>query len=81
MEGVLLRFIATIILGVFMLVGLSVVASAQAAPTSERMAATVMTVWKDAVTSDPTKPEKWNYEQGVLLKGIEGVWLRTGDGR
>src|ERR1700750_1418194 len=81
MEGVLLRFTATIILALFVLAGLSAAARAQAAPTSERMAATVMTVWKDAVTSDPSKPEKWNYEQGVLLKGMEGVWLRTGDGR
>ncbi len=46
---------------------------------SERMAATVMTLWKDA--GETTKPGKWSYEQGVLLKGIEGVWLNTGDGR
>lgn len=81
MGGVLLRFTATIILALFTLAGLSATARAQVAPTSERMALTVMTIWKDAVTSDPSKPEKWNYEQGVLLKGMEGVWLKTGDGR
>jgi unsaturated rhamnogalacturonyl hydrolase len=53
----------------------------QAAPLSEGMARTAMTRWKDAVVTEPNKPVKWNYEQGVLLKGMEGVWLRTGDGR
>ncbi|MFL6337360.1 MAG: glycoside hydrolase family 88 protein [Pyrinomonadaceae bacterium] len=51
------------------------------APVSERMATTVMTVWKDSMSSDPTRPERWGYERGVLLKGIEAVWLNTGDGR
>lgn len=56
-------------------------ARAQApAPVSERMASTVMTVWKDSVSSDPSR-ERWGYEQGVLLKGVEAVWLNTGDGR
>jgi unsaturated rhamnogalacturonyl hydrolase len=45
------------------------------------MTATVMTTWKDVVAADPSKPAKWTYEQGVLLKGVEGVWLNTGDGR
>jgi unsaturated rhamnogalacturonyl hydrolase len=52
-----------------------------ASPVSERMAATVMTTWKDPLVTDPEKPLKWSYEQGVLLKGMEGVWLSTGDGR
>lgn len=51
-----------------------------AAPVSERMATTVMTVWKDG-TGDPSRPDKWTYEQGVLLTGMEAVWLNTGDGR
>ena len=76
-----MKFSATIILAVFVMLGLSVGVRAQSAPLSERMATTVMTVWKDSVTTDPSKPEKWNYEQGVLLKGMEGVWLNTGDGR
>ncbi|MBD0373790.1 MAG: glycoside hydrolase family 88 protein [Pyrinomonadaceae bacterium] len=45
------------------------------------MAATAMAHWKDSLTSEPDKPLKWSYEQGVLLKGMEGVWLSTGDGR
>ena len=48
---------------------------------SERVAASVLTRWKEALTTEPGKPAKWNYDQGLLLKGIEGVWFRTGDGR
>ncbi|MET0650612.1 MAG: glycoside hydrolase family 88 protein, partial [Pyrinomonadaceae bacterium] len=51
------------------------------APLSERMAATVMTTWKDSIKSDPERPDRWTYEQGVTLTGIEAVWLNTGDGR
>jgi unsaturated rhamnogalacturonyl hydrolase len=29
----------------------------------------------------PGAPQKWNYDQGVVLKGMEGIWLQTGDGR
>lgn len=46
-------------------------------PYSQRMAQTVMTIWKDSL---PTG-DKWTYDQGVILKGIEGVWQQTGDGK
>jgi unsaturated rhamnogalacturonyl hydrolase len=51
------------------------------APLSRRMATTVMTLWPEAVKGDPTRPDKWTYEQGVALTGVEAVWLNTGDGR
>jgi unsaturated rhamnogalacturonyl hydrolase len=63
-----------------MFAGLAAGARGQTAPLSERMATTVMTVWKDAV-KEPDRPDKWTYEQGVLLTGMEAVWLNTGDGR
>jgi len=44
-------------------------------PYSQRMAHTVMTLWRDSL---PTG-DRWNYDQGVILKGIEGVWRQTGD--
>ena len=47
---------------------------------SERMAATVMTIWKDSLSTDG-KPAKWTYDQGVILKGMEGLWYATGDGK
>src|SRR5215813_11480115 len=48
---------------------------------SERMAATVMKLWKDSWSSDPERPERWSYEQGVALKGMENVWLNSADGK
>jgi unsaturated rhamnogalacturonyl hydrolase len=48
---------------------------AQEIPLSQRMAATAMTLWKDSLPSG-----KWNYDQGVVLKGIENVWMQTGNG-
>lgn len=44
---------------------------------SEQMAATIMNTWKDS-TSLPTK---WSYDQGVVLKGIEGLWYSTANGK
>ncbi|MBV9987242.1 MAG: glycoside hydrolase family 88 protein [Chitinophagaceae bacterium] len=55
--------------------------SLSAQSPAEKMAATVMTIWKDSLFSDPSKPAKWTYDQAVILKGIEGLWLRTGDAR
>jgi unsaturated rhamnogalacturonyl hydrolase len=57
-------------------------AQAQATPLSERAAASVLTLWNQGAATEPGKPAaKWSYDQGVLLKGVEGVWLSTGDGR
>ena len=53
--------------------------SLQAQSYAEKMATTVMTVWKDSLFMDPSRPARWTYDQGVILKGIEGLWLRTGD--
>jgi unsaturated rhamnogalacturonyl hydrolase len=73
---------AKLIVALFIFTACSVAARGQAAaPVSERMAKTVMAVWKDNIASDPTRPDKWAYEQGVLLTGMEAVWLNTGDGR
>ena len=47
--------------------------NAQDQPWSQRMAGTAMKLWAD------TSSARWTYEQGVVLKGIEGVWLQTGD--
>lgn len=49
-------------------------------PMSEQMAATVMSLWKDSFALDG-KPARWTYDMGVILKGFEGIWQRTGDQR
>lgn len=47
---------------------------------AEAMAQTAMHLWKDSFAlEEPHKPVKWSYDLGVILKGIEGVWLSTGD--
>jgi unsaturated rhamnogalacturonyl hydrolase len=50
--------------------------NAQEKPLSQQMTATAMTLWKDTLPSG-----KWTYDQGVILKGVEGVWMQTGDGK
>ena len=47
---------------------------------SEKMAATVMHIWKDSVVMQPGKPVKWAYDEGVVLEGLTTIWRRTGKG-
>ena len=44
---------------------------------SEEIARTVMTRWKDSWERQPGRTEKWSYDQGVVLKGLEGLLLNT----
>ena len=80
-EKLLLSSIATSLLFSFLLLSGMSPAHAQGAPLSEQMASTVMTRWKDSWEIQPGRSEKWSYDQGVVLKGIEGVWLNTADGK
>jgi unsaturated rhamnogalacturonyl hydrolase len=53
----------------------------QAQPWSQQLATTAMTLWKDSFTIEGDKVAKWRYDQGVILKGIEGIWNATGDAK
>jgi unsaturated rhamnogalacturonyl hydrolase len=80
-EKLLLSSIATFLLFFLLLLsGISPV-HAQGTPLSQQMASTVMARWKDSWEIQPGRSEKWSYDQGVVLKGIEGVWLNTADGK
>ncbi|BAV04524.1 unsaturated rhamnogalacturonyl hydrolase [Filimonas lacunae] len=46
---------------------------------SEKLAATVMSTWKDSMGTTPGKQVKWSYDQGVILEGIDAIWERTAD--
>ncbi|HEX8142774.1 MAG TPA: glycoside hydrolase family 88 protein [Pyrinomonadaceae bacterium] len=71
----------TIILSLLLALGtMSAYGQTATMPLNERMAATAMALWKDS-WAEPGKPEKWSYDHGVVLKGIEGVWYNTGDGK
>src|SRR5512138_3434251 len=57
------------------------VRNTSALPLSQEMSNTSMSLWKDSFTMDASRPARWSYDQGVILKGIEGVWNRTGDAK
>jgi len=44
---------------------------------SKELAGTALQIWKDTVPIGSTT--KWSYDMGVVLKGLEGIWQRTGD--
>jgi unsaturated rhamnogalacturonyl hydrolase len=71
------------IIFLFLLLILSATRSVAQQPNlSEQIAATAMnSLWRDASRNENGEPLRWSYEQGVVLKGIEGLWLSTGDGR
>ena len=47
---------------------------------SEQAAATAMTaLWRDSAKGEAGYPAKWTYDHGLVLKGIERVWISTGD--
>src|SRR5437868_12972458 len=48
---------------------------------SERLAETVMSLWKDSMALKKNAPASWAYDQGLVLCGIEKVWKRTGNGK
>ena len=48
---------------------------------SQQLAATAMNMWKDSFSHRVGQPARWSYDQGVILKGIEGIWNATGDGK
>ena len=55
-------------------------AAAQTKSVSEQAAATAMTaLWRDPAKNEAGYPAKWTYDHGLVLKGIERVWINTGD--
>jgi unsaturated rhamnogalacturonyl hydrolase len=48
---------------------------------AKEMAKTVMSIWKDSLSSGNGRPAKWTYDQSVVLQGIQGLWKATGDGK
>jgi unsaturated rhamnogalacturonyl hydrolase len=73
-------FVSSLLICILTLSGMLVV-QAQSASLSASLSATVMTRWRDSWELQPGRTERWSYDQGVVLKGIEGVWLNTADGK
>ena len=54
---------------------------AQELPLSRQMADSFIANHKDSILVGKNKVTKWDYEQGLMLKAIEKVWYRTGEGK
>lgn len=54
---------------------------AQDVPWSIRMTDSFIARHKDSILVGKNTQTKWDYEQGLMLKAIERVWLRTGKGK
>ncbi len=46
---------------------------------SVQMADSFMKWYPDSIKVSPNKPARWDYEQGLMLKALEKVWLKTGN--
>ncbi|MBC6992063.1 glycoside hydrolase family 88 protein [Hymenobacter sp. BT491] len=55
--------------------------SAQQRPMSQRMADAFISWHPDSIMIGTRKTVRWDYEQGLMLKALERVWNRTGDGK
>ena len=44
---------------------------------AQQMSQTAMNLWPDSFKIKPGNA-RWSYDQGVILKGIEGVWKLYG---
>jgi unsaturated rhamnogalacturonyl hydrolase len=76
----LTAIVASLLFSILVLCAASPV-RAQSAVLSEQMASTVMTRWKDSWETQAGRTERWSYDQGVVMKGLEGVWLNTAEGK
>ncbi len=47
---------------------------------AEQLIATSIKLWPDSFGAKAGGKAKWSYDQGVILKGVEGAWKLTGKG-
>ena len=66
---------------IFFLTIVCFTAKAQQHSYAQDMATTAMTLWKDSFILANDKAPKWRYDQQVFLKGIQGIWEKTGEGK
>jgi unsaturated rhamnogalacturonyl hydrolase len=76
----LLRSISLIVL-FFSASNIALQVSAQEIPMSRRMTDSFIARHKDSILVGKNTVTKWDYEQGLMLKAIEKVWYRTGEGK
>jgi unsaturated rhamnogalacturonyl hydrolase len=54
---------------------------AQHIPWSQQMADSFIARNKDSILVGKSTATRWDYEQGLMLKALERVWYRTGEGK
>ena len=69
------------ITSIVFLLALCSVVKAQQKPYSQQLTETAMKTWPDSFSVIPGRAARWSYDQGVILKGIEGVWKLYGDAK
>lgn len=62
---------------IILIVLIAVAANVVAQTPGEKLAATVMNIWKDTLPIG--SQTKWSYDMGVVLKGFEGLWMNSGN--
>jgi unsaturated rhamnogalacturonyl hydrolase len=65
----------------FLFLSLSTILFAQHVPWSRQMADSFIARNKDSILVGKSTATRWDYEQGLMLKAIERVWYRTGEGK
>ena len=63
----------------FIIIFLIIAYNGYAQPLSQQVAMTAIRTWPDSFALPQDKVAKWRYDQGVILKGIEGIWNASGD--
>ena len=66
-------------ISIILLLAVAIISGAQQLPYSLQMSQTAMKIWPDSFSVKAGKPARWSYDQGVILKGIEGIWKLYGD--
>src|SRR5690349_14247215 len=56
---------------------IAITVNAVAQTPAEKLAATVLNIWKDTVPIGSNT--KWSYDMGVVLEGFKGLWMNTGN--
>lgn len=62
---------------IILILSIAVAANTFAQSPAEKMAATVLNIWKDTLPIG--SQTKWSYDMGVVLKGFEALWMNTGN--
>jgi unsaturated rhamnogalacturonyl hydrolase len=66
---------------IVLILSVPLVLSAQDKPWSVQMADSFMANHKDSILVGKNTFTRWDYEQGIMLKALERVWYRTGEGK